>query len=59
MVLSNVTNKIRKCTDTDVAFTEEYSRVLYPLGNVSALSKDSGSSKDTHAGVGEIEERTF
>ena len=52
-------NKIRKRTDTAVAFTQEYSRVSYPLGNVSALSTGSGSSKDTHAGVGEIEERTL
>ena len=47
LVLCNITNKIRKCTDTDVTFTQEYSRVSYPLGNVSALSMGSGSSKDT------------
>ena len=45
--------------NTVVAFTQEYSRVSYPLGNVSALSTGLGSTKDTHAGVGEIEERTF
>ena len=43
--------------DTAVAFTQEYSRVSYPLGNVSTLSTGSGSSKDTHAGVGGIEKR--
>ena len=52
-------NKIRKRTDTIVAFTQEYSRVSYPLGNVSAVSTGSGSFKDTHADVGEIEERIF
>ena len=35
LVLCNVTNKIRKRTDSAVAFTQEYSRVLYPLRNVS------------------------
>ena len=59
LVFCNVTNKIRKRTDTVVAFTPEYSRVSYPLGNVSTLSTGSGKSKDTHAGVGKIEERTF
>ena len=58
LVLCNVTNKIRKHTDTAVAFTQEYSRVSYPLRNVSTLSTGSGSSKDTHAGVEKIEERT-
>ena len=38
LVFCNVTNKIRKCTDTVVAFTQEYSRVSYPLENVSTLS---------------------
>ena len=52
-------NKIRKRTDTAVAFTQEYSMVLYPLRNVSTLSTGSGSSKDTHAGVEKTEERTF
>ena len=47
-------NKIRKHTDT-----AEYSRVSYPLRNVSTLSTGSGSSKDTHAGVEKTEERTF
>ena len=47
LVLCNVTNKIRRRTDTPVAFTQEYSRVSYPLGNVSTLSTGSGSSKDT------------
>ena len=42
LVLCNVTNKIRKCTDTAVAFTQEYSRVSYPLGNVSTLPTGSG-----------------
>ena len=58
LVFCNVTNKIRKRTDTAVAFTQEYSRVSYPLGNVSVLSMGLGSSKDTHAGVEKIEERT-
>ena len=57
LVLCNVTNKIRKRTDTAVAFTQEYSRVSYPLGNVSTLSTGAGSSKDTHAGVGRIGQR--
>ena len=55
----NVTNKIRKRTDTAVAFTQEYSRVSYPLRNVSTLSIGSGSSKDTRAGVEKTEERTL
>ena len=59
MVFCNVTNKIRKRTDTAVAFTQEYSRVSYPLRNVSALSTGSGSSKHTRAGVEKTEERTF
>ena len=58
-VLCNVTNKIRKRMDTAVAFTQEYSRVSYPLKNVSMLSIGSGSSNDTHAGVEKIEDRTF
>ena len=58
LVFCNITNKIRKRTDTAVAFTQEYSRVSYPLRNVSMLSTCSGSSKDTHAGVEKIEERT-
>ena len=32
LVFCNITNKIRKRTDTTVAFTQEYSRVSYPLG---------------------------
>ena len=59
LVFYNITNKIRKRMDTAVASTQEYSRVLYPLGNMSTLSTGSGSSKDTHAGVEKIEERTF
>ena len=59
MVFCNVTNKIRKRTDTAVAFTQEYSKVSYPLRNVSTLSTGSGSSKDTRPGVEKIEERTF
>ena len=59
LVFCNVTNKIRKRTDTALAFTEEYSRVSYPLGNVSTLSTGSGSSKNTRARVEKIEERTF
>ena len=55
----NVTNKIRKCTDTAVAFTQEYYRVSYPLRNVSTLSTGLGSSKDTHVGVEKTEEMTF
>ena len=54
LVFCNVTNKIRKRTDTVVAFTQEYFSVSYPLGNVSALSTSSGSSKDTHTGVERI-----
>ena len=57
LVLCNVMNKIRKRTDTAVAFTQEYSRVSYPLRNVSILSTCSGSSKDTHTGVGELGQR--
>ena len=48
LVLCNGKNKIRKRTDTAFAFTQEYSRVSYPLRNVSTLSTDSGSFKDTH-----------
>ena len=59
LVFCNVMNKIRKRTDTAVAFTQEYSRVSYPLRNVSTLSTGSGSSKDTHTGVEKTEERTF
>ena len=54
LVFCNVTNEIRKRTDTAVAFTQEYSRVSYKLRNVSTLSMGSGSSKDTHTCVGEI-----
>ena len=43
--------------DTAVAFTQEYSRVLYPLGNMSTLSTGLVSSKDTHAGVGRTDKR--
>ena len=59
LVLCNITNKIRKRTDTAVAFTQEYSRVSYPLRNMSTLSTGSGSSKDTHADVEKTEDRTF
>ena len=59
LVFCNVTIKIRMRMDTTVAFTQEYSRVLYPLRNVSTLSTGSGSSKDTRAGVEKTEERTF
>ena len=52
LVLCNVTNKIRKRTDTAVAFIQEYSGVLYPLRNVSTLPTGSSSSTDTHTGVG-------
>ena len=48
LVFCNITNKIRKRTDTAVAFTQEYYRVSYPLRNVTTLSTGSGSSKDTH-----------
>ena len=34
----NVLTKIRKRMDTAIAFTQEYSRVSYPLRNVSTLS---------------------
>ena len=37
LVFCNIMNKIRKRTDTAVAFTQEYFRVSYPLGNVSTL----------------------
>ena len=56
LVFCNVTNKIRKRTDTAVAFTQEYSRVSYPLGNVSTLSMGSDSLR-THTGVGRIGQR--
>ena len=59
LVFCNVQNKIRKRTDTVVAFTQEYSRVSYPLRNVSTLSTGSGPSKDTRASVEKTEERTF
>ena len=52
LVLCNVTNKIRKRTDTAVAFTQQYSRVSYLLGNVSTLSMGSDSSR-THTLVWE------
>ena len=59
LVFCNVTNKIRKRTDTDVAFTQEYSRVSYPLENVSTLSKVQAHPR-THKPVRrKIEERTF
>jgi hypothetical protein len=51
LVFCNVTNKIRKPTDITVAFIQEYSRVSYPLRNVSTVSTGSGSSKDTHTFV--------
>ena len=54
LVFCNVTNKIRKRTDTAVAFTQEYFGVSYPLRNVSTLSTGSGSSTDTHTGVGRV-----
>ena len=59
LVFCNVTNKIHKHKDNAVAFTQEYSRVSYPLRNMSTLSTGSGPSKDTHAGVEKTEERTF
>ena len=59
LVFCNVTNKIRKRTDTDVASTQEYSRVSYPLENVSTLSKVQAHPR-THKPVRrKIEERTF
>ena len=58
-VFCNVTNKIRKRTDTAVAFIQEYSKVSYPLRNVSTLSTGSGSSKNTYAGVEKTKEKTF
>ena len=51
------TNKLSGAEEIAVAFTQEYSRVSYPLGNVGTLSKGSGSSKDTHTGVGRIRQR--
>src|SRR6185436_3857218 len=59
LVFCNVTNKIRKRTDTAIAFTQEYSRVSYPLGNMSTLSTGSASSKDTHWCGKDRTERTF
>ena len=59
LVFCNIMDKIRKRTDTTVAFTQEYSRISYPLRNMSMLSTGSGSSKDTHAGVEKTGERTF
>ena len=47
LVFCNVTNKICKRTDTAVAFNQEYSRVSYPLRNVSTLSTGLGSSNAT------------
>ena len=43
--------------DSAVALTQEYSRVSYPLRNVSTLSMGSDSSKDTHIGIGGIGQR--
>ena len=57
LVLCNVTNKIRKHTDTAVAFTQKYFRISYLLGNVSTLSTGSGSSKGTHTGAEGVEHR--
>ena len=51
LVFCNATNKIRKRTDTTVAFTQEYSRVSYPLGNVSTLPTGSSYPR-THTSVG-------
>ena len=47
LVFCNITNKIRKHTDTAVPFTQEYSRVSYPLGNMSTLPTGSGCPR-TH-----------
>ena len=47
LVFCNVTNKIYKHMDTAVVFTQEYSRVSYPLGDVSTLPTDSGCPR-TH-----------
>ena len=47
LVFCNITNKIRKRTDTAVAFTQEYSNVSYPLGNVSTLPMGSSCPR-TH-----------
>jgi hypothetical protein len=43
LVFCNIMNKIRKRTDTAIALTQEYSRVSYPLRNVSTLSTGLGS----------------
>ena len=59
LVFCNVTIKIRMRMDTTVAFTQEYSRVLYPLRNVSTRSTGSGSSKDIHTGAEGVEQRGF
>ena len=47
LVFCNIMNKIRKRADTTVAFTQEYSRVSYPLGNVSTLPTGSNCPR-TH-----------
>ena len=39
LMFCSVMNRIRKRADIVVAFTQEYSRVSYPLRNVSILSK--------------------
>ena len=39
LLFCSVMNRIRKRADIVVAFTQEYSRVSYPLRNVSILSK--------------------
>ena len=43
LVFVNAHRKIRKRMDTDVAFTQEYSRVSYlSTGNVKCSSKNQG-----------------
>ena len=37
--ICSVTKRIRKRTNIVITFTQEYSRVLYPLRNLSILSK--------------------
>ena len=59
LVFCNVMNKIYKRTDSDVAFTQEYSRVSYPIGNVSTLSKVQAHPRTHKLVRRKTEERTF
>ena len=46
LVCVNANRKIRKCTDTAVVFTREYSKVSISTGNVKCTNQVSKSSKD-------------